>query len=142
MNGHSSSSMIHSERPVMTWRSSFPSSGASEGSGTVNRSGKRKENVLQRSARQRGSFAQLLHGALSLQAAIRQQDKPIADAFGVRQLMDRQDQAAPGGGFPAQHVHDFPRLPQVETVERLVHEQDRMRREQPDRQHQPAGKAF
>jgi hypothetical protein len=52
----------------------------------------------------------------------RQQQQAIGHALGIRKLMDRQDQCAAVGGYSAQHVHNFAGLPDVETVERLIHE--------------------
>ena len=45
-------------------------------------------------------------------------------------------------GDDAQHSHDLARLSQIETVERPVHEQQRVGREQRERQHQAAAVAL
>jgi hypothetical protein len=50
--------------------------------------------------------------------------------------------SAPIARNVAQHVHDLARLPQVEAVERLVHQQQRMGGQQSQRQHEPAAIAL
>jgi hypothetical protein len=65
-----------------------------------------------------------------------EQQQPVADAFGVLQLVDRQHQRALVGHF-AQQRHDMQGLAQVEAIEGLVEDQDGLRREQCQRQQQP-----
>jgi hypothetical protein len=42
--------------------------------------------------------------------------------------VDRQKQRAAIAGGPAQKRHHFERLPEIEAVERFIHQQQRMRR--------------
>ena len=49
--------------------------------------------------------------------------------------MDRQEQRATGGRMIAQRGADLPRLAQIQAIERLVAEQDRMRRQHSDCEH-------
>ncbi len=53
--------------------------------------------------------------------------------------MDGENEGAPPPRDVSEHTHDLARLPEIEAVERLVHEQQGMRGEQRQRQHQPAG---
>ena len=89
-----------------------------------------------------GSRAKLVQRANAANLPIREQHEPIADAFGVAQLMDGENEAAPPAGHVTEHAHDLARLPQIEAIERLVHEKHRLRREQRERQHQPTAISF
>src|SRR6185369_6131976 len=52
-----------------------------------------------------------------------EQQQPVADARGVVQLMDGEDERAP---HSAQKLHRGAHLAQIEPVERLVEEEDRV----------------
>jgi hypothetical protein len=45
-------------------------------------------------------------------------------------------------GFSTQHIDDHANLPEVKAVERFVHQQQRVRRKQSQRQHQPLAVAL
>ena len=80
----------------------------------------------------------LVERSLADDAAAAQQNETIANARGVAQLVDRQKQRAPCRACVAQDLHDVARLPEIESVERLVEHQQRLRRQQADReQHAP-----
>ena len=74
--------------------------------------------------------------------AVSEQDKAVANPFGIEQLMDREDQGAALGRQPPEHAHDVARLLEIKTVKGLVHEEQRLRREQAHGQHEPAAVAF
>ena len=94
----------------------------------VSVSGERKENVLQTSGGQRGSRAQLVERAGATEPAVGEQDETVGNPFRVRQLVDRQNQRAAISRHFTKQAHDLSRLSQVEAVERLIHEQQGMRR--------------
>ena len=78
---------------------------------------------------------ELVERAFAADAAAAQQHEAIADARGVGDLVDREEQRAAAARRSARSVaRDVARLPQVEAVERLVGEQQRLRRQQADRQ--------
>src|SRR5436305_512718 len=56
--------------------------------------------------------------------------------------MNREHKRSALGCFMAQQLEDVANLSKVESVERLVHEQDRLWREQSQRQQQPASVTF
>src|SRR3954454_25343609 len=56
--------------------------------------------------------------------------------------MDGEHQSAAIGGDLAQHLHDLAGLPEGEPIEGLFHQQDHLRGQERERQHQAAGKAL
>ena len=84
-----------------------------------------------------GARRQLRRGPLAADAAAAQQNEAIADAGGVDDLVDGQDERASGGGAAAQRVADVAGLAQVEAVERLVADDHRLRRQERDREQRP-----
>jgi hypothetical protein len=48
--------------------------------------------------------------------------------------VDRQQQRAPAGGRAPQKRHDLARLLEVEAVERLVHDEQRLCADEPERE--------
>ena len=82
----------------------------------------------------RRGVRQLVERAFAAHASAAQQDEPIADARGVADLVDREEERPPGGGVRAQRGADLARLPQVEPIERLVGQEQRLRRQQADRE--------
>ena len=64
---------------------------------------------------------------------MREQHEAIANTFGIDELMDRENKRAPIARDAAEQTHDLARLPEVEAVERLVHDKKRMRCEQRER---------
>src|SRR5262249_47918461 len=100
---------------------------------------KRKEDLLERWRLAvlrllRGLRVRFVDGPFGADAAGAEQDEPIAHARGVGDLMDREKERPAGGGVFAQRRADFARLPQIEAVERLVAEEQRVGREHADRQ--------
>src|SRR5262249_32610577 len=91
----------------------------------------RKEDLLE-VAVAGGERRQLVERPLPAPAPAAQQHEATAAARGVADLMKRQDQRSAGGGVVAERLRDLARLPQVEPVERLVGQQDRLRRQQSD----------
>src|SRR5438270_8267628 len=85
------------------------------------RSRKRKKNLLE-SAHSRG---QLVERSLRHRSAVIEQKKSIACAFGVAELVNREDERAAVRGIAAKDVHHLPRLAEIEAVQRFVEEQDR-----------------
>ena len=79
--------------------------------------------------------AKLLERSFAGDSASAEQHETIADARGVRELMDRQKQRASRGGVFAQHAHDVARLPEVQSVERFVEHEERLRRQQSHGEH-------
>src|SRR5262245_28410820 len=104
----------------------------------------RKEHLGQVStcadaARARG---QLVDGALAAHASAAQQHEPIAHAGGVFDLMDGQHERPSDGGASPQRGANIARLTQVEAVEGLVRNEDRLRCKEPDRQDGPLSLPF
>src|SRR2546423_2805103 len=101
-------------------------------------SGERKEyffEVVARAAAPRsGHRGELLQRAFTARAAATQQHEPIADARGVANLVNRQEHRPPSRGVRAQRLRDVAALAEVETLERLVGEQQWLRHQQPDRE--------
>src|ERR1700731_3470232 len=135
-------SIVQSARPSSTSRSSLVNKGRSGTRRNAAVSGERKEYVLQPCRDLAGPPAQLIERTGPADAAAREQDEAVADPLRIDQLVDREDKRAPASRNLAQHVHHLARLSEVESVEWLVHEQQRMRSEQRQREHQPAAEAF
>src|SRR5262252_46797 len=74
-------------------------------------SGERKKDLLDASLVELGVRAQLFERPFAGDATTAQQHEAVADSCGVRQLVDRQKQRAPGGRVVAQHTHRIARLP-------------------------------
>src|SRR5262245_10772003 len=119
--------MIQSARPPASSRSSLASRGRSGACRTTAASGERKKDLLQSGLRQSRARAQLGERAGAVDAAVDEQHEAVADALGVEQLVNGQNQRASVARDLAQHAHDLPRLAQVEAVERLVHEDEGLR---------------
>src|SRR3954469_19373770 len=132
VNGPMTASSTHHEREATSSRHSLSSSQTNGGLR------KRKEEILEVRGIRGGrtvQVAELLDRALAADAAAAQQDEAIADAGGVADLVDREEQRAAGGGVVAQRGADFTRLPEVEAVERLVAQQQRVRHQHAGREH-------
>jgi hypothetical protein len=71
-------------------------------------------------------------------ASVREQNEPITDAFGVGELMNSKGERSAMRRDSAHKIHNFSRLPDVEAVKRLIHQQHLMWRQQCQRQHQAA----
>jgi hypothetical protein len=81
---------------------------------------------------------QLRRSAGSDHAAGTEEHEPIADALGIAELVDGEQQGAATQRLVSQQAHDLACLPQIEAVKRLIHQQHGERRQQPERQQQPA----
>jgi hypothetical protein len=90
----------------------------------------------------RNARCELLDRSFAAPAAAAEKHEPIAHARRVGNLMDREKQRAPRRGVIAQRGADLARLAQIEAVERLVAQQDRMRRQHADGQHRPLALPF
>src|SRR4029077_18153263 len=119
--------MVHSARPPASSRSSLASRGPSGACRTSAASGERKEDLLQSGLRHSGARAQLGKRAGAANVAVDEQHEAVADALGVEQLVNGQNQRASAARDVAQHGHDLARLAQIEAVERLVHEEEWLR---------------
>ena len=51
--------------------------------------------------------------------------------------MNGENERAATSGVVAEQIDDLPRLPQIEAIKRLIHQQDGMRRQQSQRQQKP-----
>src|SRR5262245_2711037 len=134
--------MVHRARPPSTSHSSFLRSGKRGTRRTVSVSGERKENVLQIARGQRGAGAEFGERSSATELSVSKEHNPIRYAFGIRKLVDGQHERAAVRGNLTDQPHDVVGLPQVKTVEWLVHQEQRLGREQCEREHQSAGKAF
>src|SRR3954470_14051118 len=121
--------MVQSARPLTMCRSSLASNGRKGTRWTTTASGERKEDVLQ-SARGHSSLrAQVRECPDATDPAVREQHEAVTDPLGVEQLMNGQNKGAPIACDRADHAHDLARLAEVEPVERLVHQQQGLRRD-------------
>src|SRR5258705_13890239 len=130
------SSMVQSARPLAMPHSSLASRGRSGAARSITASGERKEHVLQTTRSQSSLCTKLLKRTHTTHRTVSQQHKAVADALGIGQLMDCQYERAAACRHAANESHDLARLPEIEAVEWLVHEQQRLRCEQRERQHQ------
>src|SRR5258708_38817069 len=142
INGHISSSMVHSARPLRISHSAWISSGLRGACWTRNVACERKKDILQSSRGEPRSRAEIVQRSGAANAAIGKQNEAVTNPLGVQQLMNRKDKCAAHSGFPAQDADDFANLPEIEAVERFVHEKQRVRREQPQRQQEPSAVTF
>src|SRR5215467_6428788 len=130
-SGDSNSNRTQRELPVASSRSSLRSTGVREAGG----SRERKEDLFQITAhRQPGRSGQLGQRADASHDTAAQQDKAIAYALGIAELVDREHQSAPISRLLAQQIHDFAGLPQIEPIERFIHQKQRTRCKEPERQ--------
>src|SRR5262249_43958915 len=89
--------------------------------------GERKEDVLEVSGGHPSALAQLIESTLGDGPPIAQEYEAVADADGIGHRMDGDHERPSTRGDPAEQGDRFPRLPEVESVERFVHEHDRLR---------------
>ena len=66
--------------------------------------------------------------------ATSEQNQAVTDTLRIDQLMNGENECSAASGMVAEHVDDLARLPQIKAVERLIHQQDGMRRQQSQRQ--------
>src|SRR5262245_2248786 len=122
----------------MISRSSFISNGRSGAARATTTSGERKKQILQAGVGPRCAHTQFAERTERDDAPLAQKQEPIAHALRIRQLMNGKDKCAAIGSERAQQLHDVAGLPEIETVERLVHQQKWLGRKQAERQHKPA----
>src|SRR5215831_10378663 len=104
--------MVHSARPLTTSRISLASKGWNGARRTTAGSGERKEHLLQSGRGLAGLRAQLRERAGAADAPFRQQHEAVADARGIAQLVNGENERAPVARNVAQHAHDLACLPQ------------------------------
>src|SRR4051812_10775312 len=92
------------------------------------RSRKRKEGLLE-PAHSRG---QLIERSLGHGAAVIEEEKSVAHARRVAELMNGKDERSPARGVAAQHVHHLTRLAEIESIERFIEQQNRSRNGEAD----------
>src|SRR3954464_3378819 len=92
MSGQTSRSSVHNARPFTISRISFPSRGRRGARRMTTASGERKEHRLQVAAGKAGLHAQRVERAAAAHGAVGEQDETIADAFGIDQLMDGENE--------------------------------------------------
>src|ERR1700730_18744214 len=112
-------SIVQSARPLSTSRSSLASRGQTGTRWNAAVSGERKEHILQSGPDLTGAPAQLIERSVSAHAAAREQHETVAHPLRVNELVNRQDQRAPGSRCLAQHLPHLAGLPPVEPIERL-----------------------
>src|SRR5712691_3507725 len=130
--------MTQSARPLRISRNSLASSRRSGACASIDVSGERKKHLFESRGRQIRALTKLLERAGAAHAPGGQQDEAIADALRVSELVDGEDERAAVRGDLAQRAGDRARLAQIEAVERLVHQQQRMRRDERERKQQAA----
>src|ERR1700753_1990822 len=116
------------ERPIIS-RSSQKARDAKSSASSLRSSTpklrERKEHVLQRAGGETGLREQLIEAGGGGGAAIGQPQTEVADAGGVAQLMNREDERASFRVAPAEQRSHEARLTEIETIERLVGQQGR-----------------
>src|SRR3954469_10727343 len=96
-------------------------------------SGERKEHLFQIGGgftARPGLRRQFVERAFAANPSPTQQDEPIADALRILDLVNRQEHRPAGRGVRAQGLRDIAALPEIETVERLIGQQQRLRHQQ------------
>src|SRR6516225_7750709 len=124
IKGHTSSSMVHSARPLKISANSLASSGYKGAPCARSVLGERKKDLLQRSLGDTSLCTQLAERADATDLSAGQKNEAIAHPLGVRELMDRQDEGTPSAGRFAHDINDVAGLAKIEAVEWLVHQQN------------------
>src|SRR5262245_4264013 len=105
----------------------------------------RKKNLFEirrRYAVRRRHRGQFVERPFAPYAPAAQQHEAIAHARGVRDLMNRQHQRAPRRRVRPQRPRHVAALAEIEAIERLVGEEDRLRRQKADGQQRALALAF
>src|ERR1051326_1127848 len=126
-------SNTHQARDTMSSRNSLSRSHTNAGLGE----GKEhlfKVLVWSRLTARRSQLGELRNAALAANSSVTQEDEAVADARGIADLMNREEQRTAAGSVSTEGRSDVARLAQVEAFERLVDEQCRLRRQQADAQ--------
>src|SRR5258708_36612103 len=121
INGHISSSMVHSARPLRISHSSLTSSGLRGASWTRNVSGEGKKDILQISSCNASPRTQITQRPRSTNAAIAKENEAVTNPLSVQQFMNRKDKLAALSRFPPQTADDVATLPKAEAVDSAVH---------------------
>src|SRR5262245_37704698 len=98
--------MVQSAWPLATSHSSLPSSGRIGARWRSAVSGERKEDVLQIGCSFPSLRLELRERAHAAHATFGKQHEAVADACGVAQLVNRQNERSPLAREFPQHVHD------------------------------------
>jgi hypothetical protein len=93
-------------------------------------SGKRKKNRLQIFGLDSRLRPQFFHRPASHDLSVNEKKKSVADPRGIRKLMNRKKERAPGRGLLAKKARYFNCLPRVESIEGFVQKEERLGREQ------------
>src|SRR5258706_2690055 len=96
--------------------------------------GERKKDLLQPSVGEPRLLAQLRKRSLPGHLPLAQQHQPVAHARRIRELMNGEKKRAALRGIRPQQSHHVASLAEIEPVERLIQEQQRMRRQKSKRQ--------
>src|SRR5215831_4124604 len=88
------------------------------------------------------SATQLFEGTDTTNSTVRQQGETITDLFGIAELMNRQEQRAAVRRHTTQNAYHVASLPEIEAVERLVHQQNRVSRQKSKRDDEASVIAF
>ena len=86
--------------------------------------------------------AKLVERARTANSAAGEQHETVAHALGISQLMNGEKERAPARSDVANELHHFAGLPEIEPVEGLIQQEQGMRRDQRERQHQASTIAF
>ncbi len=78
-------------------------------------------------SRQRGFCTQFVQGTQAAHLSASEQNEAVTNPFRVRQLVNGENKRTPAFGVMAQHTNDVAGLPEIETVERLVHQNQLVR---------------
>jgi hypothetical protein len=93
-------------------------------------SGEGKEHLLQSCSSSTRASPEVFESALAPYTSSREQYKPAAKPLSVTELMNGDEQRSVGAAQAAKNPHDLACLPEIETIERLIDHDERLRREQ------------
>src|SRR5947209_16577578 len=124
------------------WRKACPTSGPSTTSNTIHArelassrrslsnssrhaptSRERKKDLLDVGVGTIGARAELVERAFADDASVAQQHESVANPGGIVQLVDREQQRSPARRDLTEHRANLSHLPEVESIERLVEQQ-------------------
>jgi hypothetical protein len=74
--------------------------------------------------------AQFVHRPASHDLSVNEKKKPATNTRGIRKLVNRKKESAPGRGLLAKKARYFNCLPRVESIEGFVQKEERLGREQ------------